>query len=633
MQVNLQQYEIIEVFEENANQLVLLAVDNSQYEEIVIINKINKSNIIDEQFIKEYKLVANSLIQVGEEDELLIVVNAYKDSISLKDYLVQQRLDFNERIRLSKSFLSQISNYERFTPAMQNLFIHEDQLTIKNELLLFSDYIFLENYNHTSSKERVYSSIGHILDTILQLHRETITGEIASLKAFLTDLLENNVDFDCFNDVYNQFKVLASKIDSVDHDINYCDLSTIEDVEVQKIDLEYIKAKKKEKEVIYYEPSKEEIIEDSYEEPILILTDQTDEISGQDDLPTIQFDHEEDPFEDLALSLNDLDINPNFQDAFSGDDSIEDEEANSIESGILDAIKTLQNQPVEEYIPDMEPSTQEEKIVVESIVDDYDASFEDELNHLIPDDVFENWMNQEPQLVEIHDKVEAVEEELDTFETIKFDEELSTSELQLLNALDLEFDGTEEDLNNDELLVSPITIESIEENDFEDFSEEVYESLEVEELINTLEALSDDDKSVSEPESWSNKFTSEEPEVSISSQLDDLEEVIQSVKPKYNDNNELYGRVDENVVYPNFHPQEEHLITEDVSASDISFVKEPVDPLKTLLDQTEKTYNDLQISEDKKETSKTYYVPSFLAFFIALLIITSLLLYYTGTYI
>lgn len=612
MQFNPNQYDIIEVFEENANQLVLLAVDNEKYDDIVIINKVNKSNIITDAFIKEYKSTASNLIQIDEQEDMVVMVNTYKDSTSLKEYLIEKRLDFNERIRLAKSFLSQISNYENFTPAMQHLLIHEDQLTIKNEILLFSDYLFLDHYDHTITSDHVLSQIGHILELILQLHRETINSEIASLKALITDLLDHNLDIDSFNDIYNEFKILASKIEALGEEIHYSEFASVEKTESKTIDLEYIKAHKIAKEnssdlileasdqtlnieddvfdealdqvdTIDLEKSDTINLENDTDQPIIDYDFDSDD--STDSTPTILFDHsdEEDIYTDLALSLEDLEINPNFIEDFSGEEtekdneaSIEEEEADITES-ILDALSVFVD---ESQASPIEKATEEsiDEIEIEEVNDEFDK--------LLSNDLFESWMNKETETTIELDKI--------------------ASEIEAQHAVE--------------------AIQPVLEDGITEASDETPEAIEPLKDENKL----DEEIDVKEESAASNieeikPFVKEE---SISDHLDDLEDIIDTIRPPLDEKTHLNPQTSELV---------EDVRLDELSTpaieSDITFGKEPINPEAALLSPSNETYNDLYITEKKKETNKTYYVPSFLAFFIILLVITSLLLYYTGTYI
>jgi len=202
-------YDIIDIFDENDYQTVHMAISNQNYQDIVIINKLNQSEWIDDDFIKHYKKITDNLITIDETEENYTVINKYEQSKLLSDYMVEEKIDFDERLRLAKSFLYQISDFESFDLVMQDIFINLDQITISNSNLKFSNYIFLKSINREITQADMIKTIGHITETILELHREILTPELSAIQTYVYQLLHNELDLS-YNDLYNRFKVLAA---------------------------------------------------------------------------------------------------------------------------------------------------------------------------------------------------------------------------------------------------------------------------------------------------------------------------------------------------------------------------------------------------------------------------------------
>lgn len=212
MNDELKKYDIIDTFDENRYQTVLMGIDNSNYDDIVIINKLYKSEHINNDFMEHYKKIADNILSVYEADKEITVISQYEQASLLSDFITESSLDLDERIRLGKSFLYQLSDFSSFNLGMQMVFIQSDQLTIKNGVLKFSNYIFLKEFQTETTQIDLFREIGKTLELILQLHREKLTSELSALQQFIYQLLNSNDMNDSYNDLYNRFKVVAATI-------------------------------------------------------------------------------------------------------------------------------------------------------------------------------------------------------------------------------------------------------------------------------------------------------------------------------------------------------------------------------------------------------------------------------------
>lgn len=212
MSDELKEYDIIDTFDKSRYQTVLMGIDNSNYEDIVIINKLYKSEHINHDFMEHYKKITDTILSIHETDKEITVISQYEQTSLLSDFLTESSLDFDERIRLGKSFLYQLSDFSSFNLGMQMVFIQSDQLTIKNGILKFSNYIFLKDFQAETSQIDLYREIGKTLELILQLHKEKLTNGLSTLQQFIYQLLNSNDMNDSYNDLYSRFKAAASTI-------------------------------------------------------------------------------------------------------------------------------------------------------------------------------------------------------------------------------------------------------------------------------------------------------------------------------------------------------------------------------------------------------------------------------------
>ena len=207
----LKQYDVIDTFDENSYQTVTMGIDNSSYQDIVIINKLKKSNYINDSFVAHYKKLADNVLAIESDDLEYLIINKYEQSMLLSDYITEGTLDFRERVRLAKSFLYQLGFYEVFDFEMQHILVNADQLTISNGSLKFSNYIFMKTFEENVQEQDLHKIIADILELILELHREILTTELSALQSFLYQLLHDKTEIS-YNDIYNKFKVLASAL-------------------------------------------------------------------------------------------------------------------------------------------------------------------------------------------------------------------------------------------------------------------------------------------------------------------------------------------------------------------------------------------------------------------------------------
>jgi len=141
----LTKYDIIDTFDDNTFQTVLMGIDIQTMSDIVIINKLKPAIQLDNEFFTLYKRICDNLITLEVNDQETIIINQYKQSQMLTDYLKEEDLSFDARLTLAKSFLLHSVNYDQFYASIKYILINEDQLTVRNNTLYFSNYLFLKS--------------------------------------------------------------------------------------------------------------------------------------------------------------------------------------------------------------------------------------------------------------------------------------------------------------------------------------------------------------------------------------------------------------------------------------------------------------------------------------------------------
>lgn len=421
MNFDYKKYDIIDIFEENANQLILMAIENTSYEDVVIINKITKSDFINSDFVHNYRSISSNVVSISETDEQVIIVNNYKDTQILTDYLKENTFDFTERTRIAKSFLTQVCNYAPLSYPLQKLLIKTDQLTIKNNLLIFSDYLFLDKYYVDVDFFDIMPSIGQTLKIILQLHKEAITTKMSLLISFIETLINGEAEFFDYNGIYDEFKILLSNMSNHNEIIQHTNFSKLDAMtsERPKVNLEFIKNKQRiklaEASHELFKNSKLKSIDNSIKTPKsndteLNLDSNPQVVFETDEIPDILYIEEEYDESNLEINSNfegsflyqDEELseikaenfNEDFSAEFNGDDLIEQDlivyGENNFSSKIIPILNDLnlketpKNQFIDEELNAIEDFETNDVV---DIGDDYDD--------VLPGSIFENWSDNE----------------------------------------------------------------------------------------------------------------------------------------------------------------------------------------------------------------------------------------------
>ncbi|MBI9013569.1 MAG: hypothetical protein JEZ08_15155 [Clostridiales bacterium] len=618
MNDELKKYDIIDTFDENRYQTVLMGIDNSNYQDIVIINKLYKSEHINNKFMEQYKKITDNLLSVHEADKEFTVVNQYEQASLLSDFLTEVSLDLDERIRLAKSFLYQLSDFSSFELAMQKVFIQSDQLTIKNGILKFSNYIFLKEFQAEISQIELIREIGKTLELILQLHREKLTSELSSLQQFIYQLLNFDDIHDSYDDLYNRFKVVAATIG--EDAILYC--PSIDTPQNTDAIIEAYKQVRIPKGVIapaadeLESPSKDESTDEDESDKILQLLHELEEdiTLVEDDVKIIEENIEEE--ETIHFDLDEM-VEKNEEILIESlDDDIEDISIPSEEilDNAFEELSKFGNEDLDDLLnsTDFEviENVQEEITETETIVPNLDelikASIKDVLtasedisntkldeSSKLRDEDFDDLLNSTDFEV-----IENVQEETTETETIvpNLDDLIKASIKDVLTA--------SEDISNNKLDESS----KLRDEDFDDLLEASEFEIKDDPISETIdsEIVSKDlDELIPTPSKASS----------------DNDDIIPS-EPHFEDII-ITDTMNEQVSVENqttFHDEKHH---------SIHLNKATDDPIQEILDRNDKQYSDLYVTNNK---SNKRFLPTFLLFFIVLIIITSLLIFYSSTY-
>lgn len=679
-------YDVIDVFDENQHQTVVMGIDNRNYQDIVIINKLKRTHHIDEAFIHAYKKVAINMIAMDEGDDEVIIINKYEQSQLLSDYLQEINLAFDERIQLAKNFLIQLHDYEDFDYPIQKVLINQDQLTVAKNKLIFSNYVFLKTLDESIDKRQVFADIADILDHILSLHREQISPGITSMTNYL-DHLRSHPKEGSYNDVYNQFKVIASGI-SKTAKINYT--PSIEQPDVNDSIIEQVRQARLQK--TQADMSADPIKPDydtalSYDDVVLKEDEEVIEETIEQEDETFHFKESDDRDQYILNMVNQLSEDHDLVIKDQTDD-LHDQAAQEILAE-LDQEDHLVKETLEHIILDKETEDLVSQVVIKNddpepdlhlsdVTDDQDGShtyvLSDEDHDLNDSEriVYQPKEEEEKTVSDLHKEViepslyslpvksnhqdeSEIMVELDnpTEENIDltYKEAPSQSEVPL-NANDLDsHEKTElsEDKNepkniqeaqSKEEFDSPLETVYEEANTLDMPSVEITDELEPalldEPLTEEAPNLEEIPTESSGPTALDQVTASEEAEESIDQDM--LQETVLDEGQTIEEGLELEDLILEAKEELNQElALEETKLDETLQETDkpyrteksVVLTSEGYDPIQEILDRNDPSDNKVFIEKAK---GKKKFLPTFLLFFIILVIITSILIYYSSTY-
>ncbi|MCH4890370.1 hypothetical protein EZV73_22495 [Acidaminobacter sp. JC074] len=384
MTINLDKYDIIDTFDDNQFQTVLMGIDTLTMVDIVIINKLKSSIDLDDDFFRLYQDICDNLISLERGQDETVIINKYKQSQLLNDYLHEEDLSFESRVLLAKSFLLQAVNYQEFTNAIKIILINEDQLTVRNNQLHFSNYLFLKKYHNHVTNGDVLKSMGKTLETILQLYKEPLTGQTKPYQSLIYKLMNTDLDYD-IRQLYQKFDAVSKgqeEVEEVKEKINVEEIVSLTKEDIKLVeDTEAIIIKEDTIETITLENTQE--VDDSILEVDEILPQITDEDIIEEVTESITevekdfVDEVEEVFSDELSEKNFEDITDETSEDKSidtADKVFENKSQNTFEDveakEILDDLTKTDHEIETEIIENHDKSDDEAKVVTDSLVKD-----------------------------------------------------------------------------------------------------------------------------------------------------------------------------------------------------------------------------------------------------------------------
>lgn len=200
------QYNILDVFEKNPFQNLMLGSDIDCPEDIAVINEVRWSPLFTHELAQSLYEGFINLKNHSEDDVSCQLVTAYHKGTPISKYLSSRSLSFRNRINLCYEFLKDMVSYEAFPSWIQDILIDEDQIIVWEDQLRYNELLVLK----TSAAEDVQGiTFEKVQKKIHQITKKLIgTSSEASpaLLSFMERLGTNGSGFGSLQEIYDDFQ-------------------------------------------------------------------------------------------------------------------------------------------------------------------------------------------------------------------------------------------------------------------------------------------------------------------------------------------------------------------------------------------------------------------------------------------
>ncbi len=189
----LSEFKKINIYTENEYGSVFTAKKEDDESKKLVVFNINKNDIIDENFIKNYRLITD--YNICEDENKIVVITEFKKPKLLFTYLKDEYVDSKNRILIVKDFFEKLLALENFSDSINDILVDSNQLVVENDKLIFNNYLFIKNINKDIKREDIINKVYKIIKVILN-DGNLNTDKKDDIISYL-ERVENN-EFDTF---------------------------------------------------------------------------------------------------------------------------------------------------------------------------------------------------------------------------------------------------------------------------------------------------------------------------------------------------------------------------------------------------------------------------------------------------
>ncbi len=203
-----EKFNVLEVFEQNPYQKIMMGAKIDQPDDVVVINVFTKGGRVGAAFKQALETTLDNLIHLEDNENELVVVTEYKEGTSLAHYLESFSSTPEDRANLAYDYLNKVKRYEAFDPYFTSIFVDDNQVIVQNGELLLNELIIVDKQIETDlAPENVVVKIGNAIQMLLT-HGVKQVDELTDrkVKAFVGDLHNNPHGYGSISAIDEAFK-------------------------------------------------------------------------------------------------------------------------------------------------------------------------------------------------------------------------------------------------------------------------------------------------------------------------------------------------------------------------------------------------------------------------------------------
>lgn len=200
------QYRILDVFEKNPLQSLMLGSSADNPDDIVVINEIIWSPLFTRELAESIFDGLISLKAHSEDDTSCQLVTTYHKGMPIIKYLSSRSLPFSNRINLCYGFLKDMVSYTAFQPWMQDILIDEDQIIVWEDQLLYNELLVFKTDDASYPESIPFSKVQKKISRLIGKLIGNVQDASPALIRFMDRLKNGAEDLDSLQGIYEEFQ-------------------------------------------------------------------------------------------------------------------------------------------------------------------------------------------------------------------------------------------------------------------------------------------------------------------------------------------------------------------------------------------------------------------------------------------
>ncbi len=200
------QYRILDTFEKNPFQNLMLGSSNDAPDDIVVINEIFWSPLFTRSVAESIYSCFLNLKTHSEDDTSCQLVTTYHKGTPVAKHLSSRSLPFANRINLCYGFLKDMVSYSPLQPWIQDILIDEDQIVVWDDQLLYNELMVMKTGDAAYAAGVSFFSIQKKVFSILAKLMGSVDNASPALISFMDLLKHDPNNFSSLQSIFDEFQ-------------------------------------------------------------------------------------------------------------------------------------------------------------------------------------------------------------------------------------------------------------------------------------------------------------------------------------------------------------------------------------------------------------------------------------------